>query len=141
MAATAAGDVCQALTHLSTTLGVLAQTQPVVDANTLQTMQATQVAHTAALERIEATLARIESRVAVTYNAACGEGVVRAYVLVPNAAGALPAAPLPVVTTAQQFLSLSAAEVDALSAFYGVAGKDAEERRAALKRVLGLAFA
>jgi hypothetical protein len=121
--------VCEALTVLAAKVGVLAQTQPVVDAAALQSLAATQAAQAATLTRIDAALttltatqaaqaatltridaalpaltaalARVDVRSAVAYNASCGNGAARAFVPVPNAAGALPAVPF---ATAEQFI-------------------------------------
>ncbi len=95
----------------------------------------------ATVTRMDATLQRVDGRSAVAYNAACGEGVARPFVPVPNAAGQLPAPPLRAVTTAAQFRNLTAAQVDALATFYGVpAATAAVSRKELLKHALGLAF-
>ena len=145
-ATTAAADVCEALTALASKVGVLARTQPVVDAVTLTRIEATQATQAATLTRIEATqatqaatLARVDMRSAVAYNSSCGDGAARAFVPVPNAAGVLPGVQF---ATAEQFMSLTAGQVGALAALYGVGvGMSTERRRVALKHALGLTFA
>jgi hypothetical protein len=95
----------------------------------------------ARVDTLSATVTRMDARSAVAYNAACGEGVARPFVPVPNAAGQLPAPPLHAVTTAAQFRNLSAAQVAALATFYSApAATAATSRKEQLKHALGLAF-
>lgn len=79
--------------RLDAALAPLVATQAQTTA-ALATLQATQAQTTAALAQTTAALAtlhasvmRLEVRSALTYNTTCGNGIDRAYVPVPNAAG------------------------------------------------------